>query len=519
MVNEELRELLDDFLLETDERLTSIEVALLATVEATPEERRSSFRKVRRELHTLKGNSGMMGFGDLQVLAHELEDRVDQLDPEKADLAEIFSGLDRFKKDLGDASRDTSPMSESETQAQAAGKSGSTKAQERRTGSTRVRLDRLNQLLETSTRLVAARNTLSNRIEQGVTLDHSESNFISASRECWNEAQEVQRKLDQLLDLLQEQIRDLRTIPLKSVFARLERLVHDEAERNGKTVTYENRGGDTPLDTALSELAVDTLGHLIRNAIVHGLEQPEEREKQGKPSRGTVFLEATLRAGDVEIEVFDDGSGVDDAALRDAAHRAGVEDADTADLHRLMFHPGLSTRKTADQSAGRGIGLSAVLDSVHQHGGTIEVDTAAGVGTRFCLRLPLTVAVTDALMVDAGGERFAIPTTAVRETGSTVTLEDESIDLAEYLDLPIGSDGADFFVTVESEGRLSNIRVHELGTIERIVVNPLDQIFKSPKGIAGSTVLGDGRVVLILDPPQLAASGQREAGIQPEGAS
>ncbi|MFQ5525776.1 MAG: chemotaxis protein CheA [Thermoanaerobaculia bacterium] len=515
MVNEELRELLDDFLLEAEERLTRIEVSLLTAVDASAKERRSCFREVRRELHTLKGNSGMMGFTALQALAHELEDRVDQLDPEDPDLAPLFSGLDRFKQDLGDAAQVSQAPAEAEPGAEA--RAPAPVIGERRTGSTRVRIDHLDQLLETSTRLVISRHTLRDRIEHGASLEADRGDFVADSLRNWHEAEEAQRKLDRVLDLLQEQIRDLRTIPLKSVFSRLQRLVHDEAKRNGKEVQFLDRGGNTPLDTSLSELATDTLGHLIRNAIVHGLESPEEREQSGKPQLGTVLLEASLRAGDVEIEVFDDGAGIDESALRRAARRAGVDEIEATDLHALLFHPGLTTREKADQSAGRGMGLSAVLAAVHQHGGTIEVDTAIGVGTRFCLRLPLTVAVTDALLVGLGEERFAIPITAVRDTGSSRTLEEESIDLKQFLDLPLGGNQAEFYVTVEAEGRTSNLRVDDLGKIERIVVNPLDDLVGHPKGIVGSTVLGDGRVVLILDPPQLAASGTQESGAQTGG--
>ena len=155
--------------------------------------------------------------------------------------------------------------------------------------------------------------------------------------------------------------------------------------------------------------------------------------------------------------------------------------------------------------AGRGIGLSAVLAAVHRHGGTIDVDTSLGLGTRFCLRLPLTVAITDALLVSAGGERFAIPIAAVGETGIQQAGSDDVLDLKEFLDLPFGDTRSRFFVTIESEGRRRRVLVDELGKLQRIVVNPMDPLFGNPKGIAGSTVLGDGRVTLILDPTQLAA--------------
>lgn len=514
MINEELRELLDDFLLEADERLTRIEVSLLASIDSTPDERRQAFREVRRELHTLKGNSGMMGLTELQALAHSLEDLVEELDLEAPDVGPLMAGLDAFKADLDVAARGAGHA------AVPAGKTAREPRKDRREGSTRVPIERLDQLLETSTRLVLARHQLANRIEAGAGLETDREDFLERNRANWREAEESRIHLDRILDLLQEQIRNLRTIPLRSVFTRLQRLVHDESAAAGKEVVFETRGGDTPLDSALTELATDTLGHLIRNCIVHGIEPPAARLAAGKPRRGTLFLEASLRAGNVEIEVFDDGSGIDETALRAAGRECGIATADTADLHALLFHPGLSTRREANRSAGRGIGLSAVLASVHRHGGTIEVDTSLGLGTRFCLRLPLTVAVTDALMVTVGGERFALPIAAVRETGSRKSLEsDQVLDLGEFLGLPFGGHDPGFFVTIESEGRSNSMLVDELGQLQSIVVNPLDELFGRPRGIAGSTVLGDGRVTLILDPTQLSvAASEAGAGNPASGA-
>jgi two-component system chemotaxis sensor kinase CheA len=497
MVNEELRELLDDFLVEADERLTRVEVSLLATVDAAPETRTVSFREVRRELHTLKGNSGMMGFGDLQTQAHALEDLVDDLDPDNPDLAPLLAGLDRFKTSLDSTARQSKQQPRAPTEHQP----------DRREGSTRVRVRLLSQLLETSTQLVLSRHALSDRILAGAALESGTADFVPRTRKSWQDAEEAWIQLDQILELLQEQIRGLRTIPLKSVFTRLQRLVHDESTKAGKEVRFETRGGETPLDSALTELATDTLGHLIRNCIVHGIETPEVRERNGKSRRGTLFLEASLRAGTVEIEVFDDGAGINEEALRQAAGRSGIPEAETADLHALLFHPGLSTSLETDQSSGRGIGLSAVLASAHRHGGTIEVDSSLGLGTRFCLRLPLTVAITDALLISAGRERFAIPIAAVKETGDRETLDSEDVlDLGKFLDLPFRSNDSGYFVTVESEGRSRSLLVDELGKLQRIVVSPLDDLFGRPRGIAGSTVLGDGRVTLILDPTELAVA-------------
>jgi len=420
---------------------------------------------------------------------------------ENPDLSPLLAGVDRFKADLTAAASASQATDDSSAQ-----------PQDRRQGSARVRLDTLGQLLETSIRLVVARHGLNDRIDLAASLDLEDPNAAVKFKDNWRNLDEARRKLDQILDLLQEQIQDLRTVPLNQLFSRLQRLVHDQAAASGKEIQFETRGGATPLDIALTELASETLGHMVRNAVVHGIENPEIRIEQGKPRHGTVLVEATLRGGYVEIEVIDDGAGIDEDRLRRAATKAGVSDIDTADLHTLTFHPGLSTQDSTDQSAGRGIGMAAVLAAVHRYGGTIEVDTAAGLGTRFGLRLPLTVAVTDALLVASGGERFAVPIAAVKDTGQQQTLSsEETLDLKQFLDLPFQNTPADFYVTVEVEGRHRSVLVDELGSLQRIVVNPLDRMLGRPKGILGTTVLGDGEVVLILDPPQLAYDALIEA--------
>lgn len=503
-INPELQELLGDYLVEAGERLDRIELTLLSTRELAVEGRLDALNIIRRELHTLKGNSGMMGFRDLQDLAHELEDLVESIDPAEPSLDEVLPRVDGFRRMLEALRGDASAGEET---------TASMQRSERKEGSTRVALATLDSLHSATTELVVARHALGDRLDSCAALDPDHPDFNDQRKEAWREIEEARRTLEQILDRVQEEIQELRMVPLQSLFDRLQRLVHDEAAKYEKRIHFETVGGETPLDTALTEVATETLGHLVRNAIVHGIEDTQGRRAARKPEEGTIYIQASIKQGNVVIEVFDDGAGVNEPALRKAAATAGIPDADKAEIHTLLFHPGLSTRDSADQSAGRGIGLDVVLGAVHRHGGTIEIESGAGLGSCFSLRLPLTVAVTDALLVVSGGEQFAMPIQAIRETGfHTGRKADRESDAVSPLDLRrilnLETDGNDpeFFVTVEAEGRRRRLLVDALGDLRQVVINPLDEILGRPRGISGSTVLGNGDVVFILDPQQLTTA-------------
>jgi two-component system chemotaxis sensor kinase CheA len=515
MVNDELRELLADFLLECDERLSTVEASLLEIAEPGSSDKPALLESVRRDLHTLKGNSGMMGLSDLQSLAHRLEDYVGDLDPEAPLVQPLLAGVDEFKAGLEALRTPASDQKEQTT----------TVAQEaQRETSVRVNTNALDRLLDLSTELLIMRNHFAEIVATGSALDPHSPGYTADSQAIWKQMEEARRDLEKILSPLDDGLRSLRMVPLSRLFGRLQRIVHDEAEQSGKSVSLMTRGEETPLDAALVEVAADTLGHLVRNAVVHGIETPEQRLASGKPEKGTILLEAAVRGQWVEIEVLDDGIGIDRHRLVQAAKAHGLEVDEAADLHALVFQSGLSTSEAADRSSGRGIGATAVLTAVHRYGGSIDVDTALGVGTRFLLRLPMTVAITDALLLEAGNERYALPIGTILETstakiGDLVTADDELflqreginiplIDLRQFFDIDRTPGQEGYAVLFTSEGRLRALLVDRLGLVTTIVVNPLDPALGQPFGIAGTTVLGSGEVIMILDPPAFAASAQ-----------
>ena len=520
------RALLEEFYLECKERLAHIEEALVAAGSAGPAERASLLVDARRDLHTLKGNSGMMGLGELQQLAHRIEDRVGEWRPETLrgeQLREALVEVDRFRRLLERACGHEAAREGGREPGDAdAGDAGSgsqagegqvpdSQVQE----SVRVSFAALDSLVDLLSEMVIFKNRLAETLAQGLaTLPKGER-----LQPLWREVEEAHQTLDRTLEGLQAGIMRLRLVPLGSLFTGLKRIVFDESPQHGKRVELETSGGETPLDKALLEVASEAMGHLVRNAIVHGLETPEQREAAGKSRAGTLTVAAATRAEEVVIDITDDGAGIDRAALLAAARRGGYDVHEGIDLQGLLSLPGLSTRTQADHSAGRGMGMTAVMESVRRRGGQVEVHSAPGVGTRFRLRLPLTVAIVRALLVQADRELYALPLAAVQET---VQLRPEARHvmngagvvrwrgaLTPLLDVGVAFGTAaapresGYAVVIEAENKRRGLVVDAIAGIRDVVVKPLDEVTGEAQGLAGCTILGDGRVVLILDPTGL----------------
>jgi two-component system chemotaxis sensor kinase CheA len=505
-VDNAFQELLADFLLEARERLDRVEELVLALGDLAVAQRPDSLATIKRELHTLKGNSGMMGFAALQAAAHEVEDQVEALDVEAPAIAELLKGLDRFRRLLWQVSGEgtASPSAEGDVLLEEA-------SQELALGSVRVPFSALDGMVELLTEVLLYRSRLSGCLERVRALTPLGT---PEEEDAWSDLGETHQTLDKTLDFLQDRVIQLRMVPLQTLFRYLGRIVHDESARDGKQVRFETEGGGTPLDKALLELAGEALGHLVRNAVNHGIEAPAWRLEAGKKAEGTVRLEAAVRGQEVHIEVSDDGAGIDPAHLRQVAQARGEAARSDAELLELLFRPGFSTREGADLSAGRGIGLSAVAEAVRRYGGRVEIASEPGNGSRFLLRLPLSVSITRALLVKVAAETYAIPLGAILESlrhgkgrrevfgGREVIRWREELVPMEDLGTWFGLEGGlrGFAVIVEALGELKALMVDQLLEIRDIVVKGLDPLLGPLPGIGGSTILADGKVILIVDP-------------------
>jgi len=321
---------------------------------------------------------------------------------------------------------------------------------------------------------------------------------------------------------LRGQITRARMVPVGRLFAPFVRMVRDGSRGAGKSVALEVRGETVEMATTIVELMADPLIHLVRNAIAHGIETDEVRRRQGKPPQGTIHLGAAHKGGSIYIEVADDGRGIDLEAVSEAARRGGFVTAETLarlgerDILDLIFLPGLTTATSVTTAAGRGVGMDVVRTNVGRLGGEIEVQTEAGRGTRFRIRLPLTVAISDALMVHVGPETLAIPVPAVKAVISvrpeeirttdgveSIEVEGESVDLVRLdrvLRIPgRGADGPLSVVTLRTGRKTLAVVVDEFLSKEEIVIKNLGAFLQGVGPFSGATVTGQGRVILLLD--------------------
>lgn len=331
---------------------------------------------------------------------------------------------------------------------------------------------------------------------------------------------------------LQAQVLKARMLPIEHLFSRFPRYVRDLAQRAGKRVEVVVEGQDTELDRSVIEQIGGPLMHLVRNAVDHGIEPPEERQRLGKPTAGRLRLAAVQEEEGILVLVEDDGRGIDTDRVREKAVGLGLLTAEAAarlseeEAVELIFHPGLSTASQVTDVSGRGVGMDAVRAGVQALGGSVEVETQRGRGTRFTLRLPLTLAIVRALLVSCGGERYAIPLAGVQEIvevpadrvhrlGSyrATVLRGNALPVVsvhEALGLPAPENPGRLLCVVTGGRRRVGLWVDRVLGEGEIVVKPLGSYLGQVDGVSGATILGDGRVALILDPSALVRLALRE---------
>ncbi len=330
---------------------------------------------------------------------------------------------------------------------------------------------------------------------------------------------------------LQQAVMSIRMMPMEFVFSRFPRLVYDVSTKLGKKVHLRTQGHDTELDKELIELLVDPLTHVVRNAIDHGIESPEDRVRAGKPEQGTVQMRATHRGGSVIIEVNDDGRGLDRERILAKARELGMDVNDSwsdVEAWGLIFEAGFSTAKEVTSLSGRGVGMDVVRRNIASLGGSVSVSSVKGEGTTITIQVPLTLAVLDGMIVGVGDEQYIVPLEFVMEAfkpapgdirsivnqASLVAVRGEHLPIVRLDDVvqfpgTTGERPEPICLVVEVDSRRSALLVDQLVGQQQLVVKSLDANLHSVPGVAGATILGDGRVALILDVSAFTRSSAR----------
>ncbi len=320
---------------------------------------------------------------------------------------------------------------------------------------------------------------------------------------------------------LQEAVMSIRMIPMSMVFNRFPRMLRDLAAKLGKKVELLTLGESTELDKGMVEKITDPLTHLVRNSCDHGIEAPADRLARGKPEQGTLTLVASHQGGSIVIEVRDDGRGLNRHKLIQKAREKGLDAPDSladSEVWRLIFAPGFSTAEVVTDVSGRGVGMDVVMKNITSLGGSVDIDSAEGCGMSVKVRLPLTLAIMDGMSVGVGDEVYILPLGSVVEsfqvktgmvrtvggTGRLVEVRDEYmpvIDLAQIFEVPgkAPENASNIMVVVEAEGGRVALLVDELLGQQQVVVKNLEANYRRVPDISGATIMGDGRVALILD--------------------
>ncbi len=559
-------DLLREFLTETNESLERVD-AELVRFEQEPNNHQI-LANIFRLVHTVKGTCGFLGLPRLETLTHAAETLIGKFREGMPVSAEgvtlILSTIDRIKTILdgleaherepegtdhdlierlngfvqhhrtknesssrakeGDEGRRAHGMREEAgpravapdkpaSDKPAAEHSDDERGERIASQSIRVHVDTLDHLMTTVSELVLTRNQLLEIVRR-----HEESDFKVPLQRLSNVTAE-----------LQEAVMKTRMQPIGNAWQKLPRIIRDLSAELGKQIELAMNGADTELDRQVLELVKDPLTHLVRNCADHGIESPSERLAAGKAQKGTIRLSACHQGGHIIIEIADDGRGLDVARIRAKSVEQGfVTESDLAtksdaEICNLIFTPGFSTAAEVTNISGRGIGMDVVRANVEQIGGTVDFKSVVGVGTTFTIKIPLTLAIVSALIVEAGGERFAIPQLSVLELVRADSEGEHRIErikdtpvlrlrnkllplvsLREVLQLGASDVGGGFVVVTQVGSQVFGIVVDGLFHTEEIVIKPMSSKLRHITAFSGTTILGDGNVILIIDPNGIA---------------
>ena len=522
------------FLSESKENLAEINAALLELERGGSD---AAVARLFRAVHTLKGMGGAMGYTSVAELSHELETLLDKLRTSAMAVTRpmidtLFAGVDALEqaveaataspsqqldvsaviariREVGTDDRPQTVTSETEPAPPKKDAESAPAPPPKATRQIRIDSKRLDTLMNVLGELVIARD----RIQK------------IAERVGDPELLEATLRATQILGNLQNEVMTSRMVPVWQVFERFPRVVRDTARTLGKEVDFKIEGRDIELDRSMLDEMGEPVLHLLRNALDHGIETPADREKAGKPRTATLILTAERDRATVLIRVTDDGRGIDQTRVLPRAKKLGLVDKSTTklteqELVAIISRPGFSTAEKVTEISGRGVGFDIVASRVRALGGSLEVHTDAGLGTAISMRLPLTLAISKALLAKVDRETYAIPLTHVLETFSlsqpmlleskgklVVAIRDDlfpAIWLRDRVGLPAPANPASGqVVLVELAERKAALIVDQFDGQQEIVVKQFDGVNDSKTLFSGATILGDGSPALIVDASSL----------------
>jgi two-component system chemotaxis sensor kinase CheA len=519
------------FLAEAEEIFSRMEGSLV-DLEATPSDGQI-LHALFRDAHTLKGSASLVEFDAVRDLAHDLEDVLERLRDHtlavnNALVTMLLRSVDVLRSAVADAAAGRNEPSEAAASFRerlaraAAGASedaapgrpgkpvpeGPAPAQPGRGArrSLRVDVSKLDRMLDLSGEIAVSRGRLTEMLDRRTSL--SAEDVLNAHREA-----------DRLYTDLQELIMKARMVPIGPVFRQHVRTVRDISAAQGKQARLLLEGEEVEVDTAVVEQIRDPLGHMVRNAVDHGIELPEERRAAGKDPVGRIVLRAFHDAGSMVIQVIDDGKGLDLARIGERAAALGLVDGlaaiDAEEAGRLVFEPGLSTSEAVTEISGRGVGMDVVRRNVEGLRGSVTLEGAPGRGTTVTVRVPLTLAIIQGFRVGIAGETYILPLEAVVEClelppdrtlspASTGVLELRGkplpyLRLRDHFQVSGPRPSRENVVVVQHGNSTAGVAVDALHGESSTVIKPLGTMFRGIPGVAGSSILGDGRVALVLD--------------------
>jgi len=537
-INREM--LLQSFRIETEECLAQMEQSLLA-LETQPDDR-ALIDSLFRAAHTIKGNASLLEFNALAKFLHNVEDLLDLGRRNIAVLSQevinilllAVDALRQMAKRAAEGEENLLPKheklsarlaamtAEHKTAETPGAQESSTASLDLSTSTTvsktavqnlRVDLGKLDRMLNLTVEFAIAQGRQRRILEEKLGL-------VTGGREVL----ESHHGLEALFLELQELVMKIRMVPVGPTFHRFARSVRDAARKSGKLARMLVVGDDVEVDTTILEHIHDPLMHMIRNSVDHGLETPEVRRALGKDPSGKIVLQAFHDSGNIVVQISDDGAGLNHERILAHARAKGIVPEGArlteAEIHNLIFQPGFSTADKVSELSGRGVGLDVVRRNVNALSGGILVESRKGQGTTFTIRLPLTLAIIDGFAVKVGLETYVIPLSSVKEClelpaekhsseeGGVINLRGEALPFVRLRDLCESGGIAptrEKIIVVEFHGGRAGLAADELLGEQQAVIKPLGRLFQGIPGVSGSTILGNGRVALILDVPALCA--------------